>query len=86
MNSISINNENYVKATDIARELGYTADYVGQLCRAGKVQAELVGRSWYVSEESIRAHKKNRYRSTKTASKKFHITFILCRRSYLIKL
>ena len=70
MKSISIDNEKYVKATDIARELGYTADYVGQLCRAGKVDAQLVGRSWYVSEDSLKGHKKTRYRSTKQANKK----------------
>jgi len=69
MNSISIDNEKYVKATDIARELGYTADYVGQLCRSKKVEAQLVGRSWYVLEGSIHEHKKTRYRSTKAASK-----------------
>lgn len=68
MNSISINEEKYVKASDIARELGYTADYVGQLCRAKKVDAQLVGRSWYVSKESITSHKTSRYRSTKKAS------------------
>lgn len=68
MKSISIDSENYVKATDIARELGYTADYVGQLCRARKVDAQLVGRSWYVSEDSIRSHKKTRYRNTKKAT------------------
>ena len=65
MNSISIDGKKYSKATDIARELGYTADYVGQLCRAKKVEAQLVGRSWYVLEESIRAHKKTRYRNDK---------------------
>lgn len=63
MEALELNGATYVKATAIARELGYTADYVGQLCRGGKVDAELVGRSWYVREESIRAHKKNRYRS-----------------------
>jgi len=68
MKSISIDSEKYVKATDIARELGYTADYVGQLCRARKVDSQLVGRSWYVSEDSIRSYKKTRYRSTKKAS------------------
>ena len=68
MNSISINEKKYSKASDIARELGYTADYVGQLCRAGKVDAQLVGRSWYVSEDSLRAHKKTRYRNDKKAT------------------
>lgn len=70
MKSISIDSIKYVKATDIARELGYTADYVGQLCRAHKVDAQLVGRSWYVSEDSIRDHKQTRYRSSKKASTK----------------
>lgn len=68
MNSISIDEKKYSKASDIARELGYTADYVGQLCRAGKVDAQLVGRSWYVSEDSLRAHKKTRYRNDKKAT------------------
>lgn len=63
MNSVTIAEKNYVKAADIARELGYTADYVGQLCRAKKVDAQLVGRSWYVSEDSLRSHKKSRYRN-----------------------
>jgi len=70
MHHVTINDESYVKAADIARELGYTGDYVGQLCRAQKVEAQLVGRSWYVSEQSIRDHKKNRYRSTKAATAK----------------
>ncbi len=70
MNTITIQGENYVKAADLARDLGYTADYVGQLCRAGKVDAQLVGRSWYVSEDSIRDHKQTRYRGTKAADTK----------------
>jgi hypothetical protein len=69
MERISTNGEVYVKASSIARELGYTADYVGQLCRSGQVDAQLVGRSWFVNEDSIREHKRNRYRSTRTKSK-----------------
>lgn len=63
MNSVSVDGKNYVKAGVIARELGYTGDYVGQLCRAGKVDAQLVGRSWYVNEDSLNQHKRGRYRS-----------------------
>lgn len=69
MEHISINGEKFVKASSIARELGYTADYVGQLCRGEKVEAQLVGRSWFVSEEGLRAHKRDRYRSTASKSK-----------------
>ncbi len=69
MKTISLNGESFVKAADIARDLGYTADYVGQLCRSGKVEAQLVGRSWYVNETSIKSHKKSRYRSSATKTK-----------------
>ena len=69
METISVNGESYVRASSLARELGYTADYVGQLCRSGAVKAEMVGRSWYVHEPSLREHKKSRYRSTATKSK-----------------
>lgn len=69
MERISTNGEIYVKASTIARELGYTADYVGQLCRGGKVDAQLIGRSWFVNERSIREHKQDRYRSTAAKSR-----------------
>lgn len=69
MEEISVNGENYVKAGSLARELGYTSDYVGQLCRSGQVEAKLIGRSWYVKETSLRAHKEGRYRSTSQKSK-----------------
>jgi len=68
MDTISFKGETFVKGSKIAEELGYTADYVGQLCRSGQVEGTLVGRSWYVSEKSIRAHKKTRYRSNQTKS------------------
>jgi hypothetical protein len=68
MEVLDLNGEVYVKANSIAKELGYTSDYVGQLCRSGKIKSQLIGRSWYVSEESIRSHKTTRYRSTKIKS------------------
>lgn len=69
MESLTVNGKNYIKASVAARDLGYTADYVGQLCRSGKVDAMLVGRSWYVSKDSIKGHKSTRYRSTQTKSR-----------------
>lgn len=69
MEVLEFKGKTYVKAATAARELGYTADYVGQLCRGDKIDAQLVGRSWYVDEESLRAHKSSRYRSTKEKSK-----------------
>lgn len=65
---LEISGVKFVKANAVARELGYTSDYVGQLCRSGKINAQLVGRSWYVDRDSIKDHKQTRYRSTKKKS------------------
>jgi len=69
MEEISFKGENYVKASVLAEKYGYTSDYVGQLCRSDQVRATLVGRSWYVNEESLLEHRKGRYRSTLAKSK-----------------
>lgn len=69
MEEISVKGEKYVKASVIAKKFGYTQDYVGQLCRGEQVKATLLGRSWYVNEESLIEHKKGRYRSNLAKSK-----------------
>lgn len=69
MEEISFKGENYVKASVLAEKYGYTSDYVGQLCRSDQVRATLVGRSWYVNEESLLEHRRGRYRSTLAKSK-----------------
>lgn len=61
MKGISINGVEYLPASALAKQFRYTTDYIGQLCRANKVEAELVGRSWYVNPESLTNHKKARY-------------------------
>jgi len=62
MDVLPIDGKEYVKASKIAREFGYTADYIGQLARANKVDAQLVGRSWYVEIDSLKNHKASRYK------------------------
>jgi hypothetical protein len=61
MKGITINDVEYLPATALAKQFRYTTDYIGQLCRAKKVDAQLVGRSWYVNPESLTSHKKARY-------------------------
>lgn len=70
MDVLTVGEKSYVKASVLARELGYTADYIGQLCRGNKVDAQLVGRSWYVERDSIQSHKSTRYRSTQVKTHK----------------
>lgn len=57
MNEITIGDKVYISAKRAAEITGYARDYVGQLCREGHVDAKMVGRSWYVYEPSIRAHR-----------------------------
>jgi hypothetical protein len=60
MEVISIDGVAYTKVSTVAKQFKYTADYVGQLCRANKVDAKLVGRTWYVNPLSLTTHKKSK--------------------------
>lgn len=64
MDIVTHNGKEYKKVAVLAKEFNYTTDYIGQLCRAEKVDARLVGRAWYVNPDSLRNHKKNRYQDT----------------------
>jgi hypothetical protein len=57
MDELTIGDKIYISSKRAAAITGYAKDYVGQLCREGRVEATLVGRSWYVLETSIRAHR-----------------------------
>ncbi len=39
---------------EAAKLTGYHQDYLGQLCRAGKISAMKVGRNWYTTEQAVR--------------------------------
>lgn len=65
METLVLNGKSYVKASKAARDLGYTADYVGQLCRGGKVDAHLVGRTWYVDASMLGEHRVEKKRMSR---------------------
>jgi len=67
MEVVTINGVDYIKASVLARRFKYTNDYVGQLCRSRKVDAQLVGRTWYVNPLSVEEHKN--LKTTKQLSK-----------------
>lgn len=58
MDELVVDGEKYISSGRAARLSGYAKDYIGQLCRAGKVDAKMVGRSWYVKESAIKEHRK----------------------------
>lgn len=57
MDEIVIGDKKYISSKQAAKATGYAKDYVGQLCREGRVPARLVGRSWYVLETAIQDHR-----------------------------
>lgn len=54
--NIILQNRNFISAKRAANIFGYSADYVGQMCREGKLECTMIGRSWYVSEDSVREY------------------------------
>jgi hypothetical protein len=56
MDELLISGKRFISAKRIAREHGYTADYIGQLIRGGKITGQKVGRAWYVDESSFSAY------------------------------
>ena len=57
MEEILIEEKKYVSSKRAAKITGYAKDYIGQLCREGRVPARLVGRGWYVLESAIQDHR-----------------------------
>ena len=57
MDEILIDEKRYISSKQAAKITGYAKDYIGQLCREGRVPARLVGRSWYVLESAIQDHR-----------------------------
>ena len=66
MDTVTHNGLVYVKASVLAKRHRYTTDYVGQLCRQNKVDAQLVGRAWYVNEHSLLNHKIDHKKDTRS--------------------
>lgn len=65
MQKISFGGAEYHKASEVAKKFRYSQDYVGQLCRTGKVAARRVGRNWYVDIASVQAYRKTKHTTQK---------------------
>ena len=68
--NVNLQDKIYLSTKQVHELFGYTSDYVGQLCRAGKLDSKIVGRSWYVTEKSIIDHKSNVGDSLKEKAKR----------------
>ncbi len=71
MNSdLYFDGKKYISSSRAAKISGYVNDYIGQLCRDGKLECRMVGRSWYVSLESLTQHKNTYGISTRSKGSK----------------
>jgi hypothetical protein len=55
-NDLYFEGKRFISSGRAAKITAYSNDYIGQLCRGGKLDCRMVGRSWYVSHDSIIAH------------------------------
>jgi hypothetical protein len=62
--SIILEGKIYISAKRAAKIINYAQDYIGQLCRANKLECKMIGRAWFVTEESLIAHRENSIDST----------------------
>lgn len=66
MDKVTLDGKVYEKSAAVAKRFGYTADYMGQLSRSGKIDAQLVGRSWYVYTPSVEEYQETLYDDDQT--------------------
>ncbi len=71
MEVLVLDGKEFVKASKAAKELGYASDYVGQLCRSGKITAHLVGRTWYVNTLELSNHKTEKKRNSRVKAREY---------------
>lgn len=57
--TVILEGKTYISAKRAAKIINYAQDYIGQLCRGGKLDCKMIGRSWFVTEESLLAHREN---------------------------
>ncbi|MCA9359264.1 hypothetical protein KC926_03605 [Candidatus Kaiserbacteria bacterium] len=67
MDTVKFDGVEYTKASVVAKRFKYTSDYVGQLCRGKKVDARLVGRTWFVNIDSVSQHRSGKYSKLQAA-------------------
>ena len=55
---LKIDGKIYISSRRAAEMTKYSNDYIGQLCRSGKIDAHIMGRAWFIEEHSISEHKR----------------------------
>jgi len=64
--SLIIKGKKFISSRRGAELTGYTMDYIGQLCRAGKLDSQMIGRVRFVEEGSLLRHQSGNEKRHKT--------------------
>ena len=76
-NEIIIEGKIFISARQAAEITKYATDYIGQLSRAGKINARMIGRTWFVDQQSLLNYKNHILMYIKNAKHVWHPAFIL---------
>ncbi len=74
MDELQISGKRFISARRIARENGYTSDYIGQLIRGNKIKGQKVGRAWYVDAATFDTYLGQEHSSTVTMTQPEPVT------------
>ena len=67
---ITVGGKEYISVKQASEITKYSKDYVGQLCRAGKIKCVMPVRTWWVDEASLLLHMKTSEELVRTYAKK----------------
>ena len=56
--SLFFNNKKYLSAKEASKLTGYSKDYISKLCREKTIEGKLLGKNWYVGEDSVLKYKR----------------------------
>ncbi|MDP1625231.1 MAG: tail fiber domain-containing protein [bacterium] len=59
-----VDGKKYISSRKASKVYGYAQDYIGQLIRAKKIEARIVGRAWFVCEDSLKGYLAAREQAT----------------------
>ena len=60
MDELTFDSKVYISSKKAAKLTGYTTDYIGQLCRLGKLPSKMVGRNRYIEKAALPRHKRGK--------------------------
>lgn len=69
MSDVTVGGEKLVSTSRAAELSGYSKDYIGQLCRGGKLECRRISGHWYVDEGSLQQYKQGDPQAQKEAER-----------------